>query len=66
MAYPDILVSNHIFFLLSGIASIGEFIILFLSLLKASFSSSFHFHSFFLVSSVRGLATLANPGMNLR
>ena len=37
MAYPEALVSSHIFHLGWGIASIEGFVILFLSLLKAFF-----------------------------
>ena len=62
MAYPDASVSNRIFLLLSGIANMGGFIILFLSLLKASFSSSLHFHSFFFVNSVRGFGVRGHLG----
>jgi len=65
-AYPNVSVSNYIFLLLSGIANVGGFIILLLSLLKAFFFLSFYFHFFFPINSVRGLVTLANPGMNLQ
>jgi len=44
--------------------TIAGFTILPLSLSKAFFSLSPHFYSFFPVSSVNGLATLADPGMN--
>jgi len=64
MAYPEAF--SGIFHLGWGIASIGGFAILFLSLLKAFFSSSCHFHSFFPINFISGLATCANPGMNLQ
>ena len=66
MAYPEVSVSTRIFHLGWGMASIRGFVILFLSLLKAFFSSSCHFYSFFPINSVSGLATCANPGMNLQ
>jgi len=66
MAYPKTSVSSRIFHLGWEMASVGGFVILFLSLLKAFFSSSYHFHSFFPINSVSGLASRANPGMNLQ
>jgi len=59
-------VSSRSFCLELGIAEMGGFTILPLSLLKAFFSLSPYFHFFFPVSSVKGLATLVNSGMNQR
>jgi len=64
--YPDVLVSSHSFCSEFGIAKIEEFTILLLSLLKVFFSLLSHFYSFFLVSFVNSLATLANLGINQR
>jgi len=66
MVYPEASVFSHIFHLGWGMASVRGFIILFLSLLKAVFSSSCHFYSFFPINSVSSLATHTNPGMNLQ
>ena len=66
IVYSDASVSGHSFCLELGITKIARFTILSLSLSKAFFSLSPHFHSFFLVSSVNGLATLVDPGMNQR
>ena len=66
MAYPNTLVTSYIFLLLSRIANVERFIILFLSLLKAFFFSFSYFHSFFSINSISSLVTLANLGMNLQ
>jgi len=64
IVYPNTSVFSCSFCLELEIAKMGRFTILPLSLSKAFFSLSPHFHFFFPVSSVNGLATLANLEMN--
>jgi len=64
MAYPKVLISIHNLYSELGIASVGVDVKNFFNFANALLSSSLHFQAFFPVSSIRDLASCANPLMN--